>query len=266
MNELVAQSDSQMDMAIMRSPQLVLDEAKIAARALTDVISQKKKPVKFNGEQYLEFEDWLTIAKFYGLACRTYDPEPVSIDNGPETVVGAKARAEVVEVKSGRVIGAASAWCLRDEPNWRSKPWYQLGSMAQTRAGAKALRNLLSWVVVLAGYKTTPAEEMQNDAVEPIEADIVRERFPVSSSHAPDRNIVGDASIVSDILGKLVDMAQGDEDEAQKLLKFLTTYIKDGKESWVKVGDLDRIAKSNPKWIAVIHSKVSEHHRKSKAN
>ena len=32
--------------------------------------------------------------------------------------------------------------------------------MAQTRACAKALRNVLAWVVVLAGYAPTPAEEM----------------------------------------------------------------------------------------------------------
>lgn len=39
-------------------------------------------------------------------------------------------------------------------------PNFQLRSMAQTRAGAKAMRNALSWVVVLAGYRPTPAEEM----------------------------------------------------------------------------------------------------------
>jgi hypothetical protein len=32
--------------------------------------------------------------------------------------------------------------------------------MAQTRAGAKAMRNALAWVVVLAGYRPTPAEEL----------------------------------------------------------------------------------------------------------
>jgi hypothetical protein len=36
--------------------------------------------------------------------------------------------------------------------------------MAQTRAGSKALRNALAWVVVLAGYKPTPAEEMAEHA------------------------------------------------------------------------------------------------------
>jgi len=37
--------------------------------------------------------------------------------------------------------------------------------MAQTRAGAKAFRNRLAWVVVLAGYRPTPAEEMTEGTV-----------------------------------------------------------------------------------------------------
>ena len=36
--------------------------------------------------------------------------------------------------------------------------------MAQTRAQAKALRNVLAWVVVMAGYAPTPAEEMDGAA------------------------------------------------------------------------------------------------------
>ena len=39
-------------------------------------------------------------------------------------------------------------------------PLFQLRSMAQTRAAAKALRLALGWVVVLAGYKPTPSEEL----------------------------------------------------------------------------------------------------------
>ena len=38
--------------------------------------------------------------------------------------------------------------------------------MAQTRAGAKALRNALAWVVVLAGYRPTPAEELPGSGVD----------------------------------------------------------------------------------------------------
>jgi hypothetical protein len=40
------------------------------------------------------------------------------------------------------------------------KPLFQLRSMAQTRACAKALRQVFSWVVVLAGFKPSVAEEL----------------------------------------------------------------------------------------------------------
>lgn len=148
------------EMAVMREPAVVLEEARRAARALNDVIASKRKPVLFNGEQYLEYEDLQTLGRFYGLMAKTSDAEPVDVDG----VKGARAKAQVVEIKTGTTVGSAEAYCLRDEPNWSRKPWFQLASMAQTRAGAKALRNLLSWVVVMAGYKPTPAEEVVPDS------------------------------------------------------------------------------------------------------
>lgn len=56
-------------------------------------------------------------------------------------------------------------------------PLYQLASMAQTRACAKALRNVLARVVVLAGYRPTPAEEMTGVTV----IERPREQAPQSS-------------------------------------------------------------------------------------
>ena len=156
-NEVQVVEDIPSELAIARPPDVVLLEAKKAADALKDVISKKHKPVIFNGEQYLEFEDWQTVGNFYGLKAKTGEAEPVTIDG----VAGAKAKAEVIDIRSGRVVGGAEAYCLRDEPNWARKPWFQLASMAQTRAGSKSLRNILAWVVVLAGYRPTPAEEME---------------------------------------------------------------------------------------------------------
>jgi len=51
-----------------------------------------------------------------------------------------------------------------NEPNWSDKPLAQVASMAGTRAASKALRIGLSWVVVLAGYNPTPAEEFERDS------------------------------------------------------------------------------------------------------
>lgn len=139
-----------------RAPQDVLTEARNAAQALVQVIEGKKKPVKFNGETYLEFEDWQTVARFWGATVQTRETRFVEFGD----VQGFEATAEVFLVATGQVISRAESMCLNDEPNWNRKPLFQLRSMAQTRAAAKALRNVFAWVVVLAGYKPTPAEEM----------------------------------------------------------------------------------------------------------
>lgn len=142
--------------AMVRSPESVLAEAKIAAQALRDVIAQKSKPVTFNGEQYLEFEDWMTMARFYGITVKVVDSKPIDFGD----VRGFEARAVAIQISTGQEISSADAMCLSDEKNWSNKPLFQLRSMAQTRACSKALRNVLAWVAVLGGYRPTPAEEM----------------------------------------------------------------------------------------------------------
>ena len=173
----------QTDVGTFLPPDIVLENARTAARALADVISKKKKPVIMNGEQYLEFDDWQTVGQFYGYTVKTGEAILVEIDG----VKGAKAQADLIDVKTGMYLGGAEAYCMRDEDHWNTRPkyewqgegnnrkrvkvgdevvpWFQLASMAQTRAGSKALRNRLAWVVVLAGYRATPADEMTESTV-----------------------------------------------------------------------------------------------------
>ena len=139
---------------VSRPPQEVLDEARKAAQALADVLDKKKKKVTFNNETYLEFEDWQTLGRFYGITAQVDNTAYVEYDMAR----GFEARASALH--RGQVISSAEAICLDDERNWAGKPLFQLRSMAQTRALAKTLRNVLAWVVVLAGYRPTPAEEM----------------------------------------------------------------------------------------------------------
>lgn len=172
--ELTITQDQTNSLVMARPPEKVLAEAKMAAEALQGVIKGKEKPVIFNGAQYLEFEDWQVLGRFYGLTSKVVNTTPVDFGG----VRGFEARAVVLDMKTGMEISAADAMCLNDEEKWSSRPKYewkgsvktkigevpvpmfQLRSMAQTRACAKALRNVLAWVVVLAGYKPTPAEEM----------------------------------------------------------------------------------------------------------
>jgi hypothetical protein len=157
---VVQNNTESLELAINRDPAIVLAEAQKAAAALRDVISRKDKPVRFNGEQYLEFEDWQAVARFYGLTARVRSTAFVEFGEAQ----GFEATADVISVATGQILTSAESMCLNDERNWSNKPLFMLRSMAQTRAMAKSLRNVLSWVVVMAGYRPTPAEEMQGVA------------------------------------------------------------------------------------------------------
>lgn len=196
----------QQEVYLVREPEAILQEAKKAAQALISVISQKKDPVKFNGNQYIEFEDWQTVAKFYGITARVKHTQ--FIDYGG--VKGFEASAEAVRA-DGFILSSADAMCLNDEENWsvRAKfqwvngkrekigdvpvPFFQLRSMAQTRACAKALRNVLAWVVVLAGFKPTPAEEMVIDREDnyPSKPAAKTEAAPMPTNDVPGTKITG---------------------------------------------------------------------------
>jgi hypothetical protein len=138
-----------------RAPEIVLQEAAKAASALRELIERKPNKCVINGKTFLQFEDWQTLGRFYGV---TVAARATSyIEQG--RVRGYECHAEAIRA-DGQVISAAQAMCMDDEAKWQDKPLFQLRSMAQTRAQAKALRNVLAWVVVMAGYHPTPAEEM----------------------------------------------------------------------------------------------------------
>lgn len=145
------------EMAQSRAPEVVLREAQAAAAALTKVLAQKPKKVIVNDKQYLEFDDWQVLGRFYGVTAKVVDTNPINL-NG---VQGFEARA--VALYRGQEISAAESMCMNDEDRWSKRPMFQLRSMAQTRACAKVLRNVLSFVPVMAGYAATPAEEMDGE-------------------------------------------------------------------------------------------------------
>ena len=197
-NNTMMEVEQQKSISITRSPELILAEAKKAAIALHSIIDNKPKKVMMNGEQYLEFEDWQVLGKFYGITAKIVKTEPVEFGE----VRGFMARAVAIDNRTGMELSAADAMCLNDEDKWSTRtkykyvdildekgnkiwvkgangksrpksekvkdgevpvPAFQLRSMAQTRACAKCLRNILAWVVVMAGYRPQVAEEMTGD-------------------------------------------------------------------------------------------------------
>lgn len=133
-------------------------KAKRAADKLVDIVKKNGWSINLGGKSdHLMYEAWQTVGKYYGYTVKT-NAEFVEI----KELKGFKGNAEVIDNRSGLVIGGAEAYCLRDELNWKTKTFFQLASMAQTRAGSKALRQILGFVVALAGYNPTPYEEMEN--------------------------------------------------------------------------------------------------------
>jgi len=76
-----------------------------------------------------------------------------------------KAVVEVIN-QQGTVVSRGFAWCSNKESKKKSFEEYAIASMAQTRAIGKAYRNILSWIVKMAGYEATPAEEIDRDKME----------------------------------------------------------------------------------------------------
>jgi len=258
------------ELIVARPPELVLEEARRAAVALKEVIDRKPNPVLFNGEKYLEFEDWQTVGRFYGISPRIKSTNYVEFGE----IKGWEALADAVQVTSGNVVSSAEAMCLNDEPKWSARPKYewhyvkksggtsaedpgsaeliwekspdgksrpkkqrvlagdeavplfQLRSMAQTRACAKAMRNALAWVVVLAGFKPTPAEELDIPARNMGNAEIVQES---SVKVAPEQLEAIHAAMsecgvsMEALLAKadLKDLKDMDADEAPGAIKWI---------------------------------------------
>lgn len=65
-----------------------------------------------------------------------------------------------IRTPSGQIVGSAEAMCSRGEKTWAQRDDYALRSMAETRAESRAYRRAAGWIVHLAGYSPTPAEEM----------------------------------------------------------------------------------------------------------
>lgn len=137
---------------LMKPEEMTLAGRKALVELL--ILVKRRDPLVINGKQYLYFTDYQMLGAFFGTTAFVEKTETI-IEEKPSKggsftikhIVGYTARA--VAMKDGVAISAAEAICMTDEPNWAKKPLFQLLSMAQTRACAKALRNCLSWVVKL---------------------------------------------------------------------------------------------------------------------
>ena len=159
-------------------PAEVVVAASKVADALKNVLSSQNMIQQIQGKGYVKVEGWQTLASMLGVV-------PVVVWT-KEVDGGWEARVEA-RTLDGRVIGAAESMCTESEGgNWGKRATSNARrSMAQTRAISKALRGPLGFVVTLAGYQATPAEEMP--VAEPAQAPAPAAP-PVSAERADEIN------------------------------------------------------------------------------
>lgn len=136
------------------------------ATNLKDMIVKNKLFTNIRGKNYVNVEGWQIAGAFTG----TF-PIVESVDNLSDDKCY-RYRAEVsLRDKDGNKVGYGVAICTNKEVGKTNFDEYAVASMAQTRAVGKAYRMKIGWLLKVAGYETTPAEEMDAVAAEVVEED-----------------------------------------------------------------------------------------------
>ena len=169
-NEIVVSESISLGVIRASDPNDVIKRATAIAKALAKVIEDQKLFSVISGRKFVRVEGWSTLGAMLGVLPREVSVERLE-DGGYLAVV------ELIRTTDCAVVGRGSAICGMDEKTWGNRPEYARRSMAITRATGKAYRLGFSWIVTLAGFEATPAEEMGDDVIE----GHVREAAPVTT-------------------------------------------------------------------------------------
>lgn len=113
--------------------------------------------------EYVTVEGWEVLGTFLGIVPVTTIIEEIKSKQG--VVVGYRARATLYQnpiIENDEIIGGtviARAEAEADKSGFQ-KDKFAIASMAQTRALGKAYRMGLSWIMKMAGFEGTFAEDM----------------------------------------------------------------------------------------------------------
>lgn len=153
------------------------------ADELSKIVRGKNLVKRIGNSDHVLVDAWCLLGSMLGVFPATEWTRPVLDHEGQK--IGWEARV-VARTRDGAMVGAAEAECLRSEKTWAGRDDYALRSMAQTRATSKALRQPLGFVVHLAGFNATPAEEMPTapDTDSNVISDSMRKRLYALSKKA----------------------------------------------------------------------------------
>jgi hypothetical protein len=140
-------------------PAAIVAQATRIAEVIKPLIKERNLYKRIGNSDHVYIDAWTLTGSMLGVFATTVRTWEIGDNEG----YGAAVEARTL---TGFVVGRAEAVVMRDEEvggkrKWLMAPRFQLISMAQTRGASKALRMPLGFVMQLAGYDATPAEEME---------------------------------------------------------------------------------------------------------
>jgi hypothetical protein len=141
------------------TPHAIVARATAIADVIAPLIRERQLAKRIGQSEHVFLEGWTLAGTMLGVFAVTVRTWEIGDDDGYGATVEARTLA-------GGLVGRADAVVMRSEEvggkcKWLEAPAFQLLSMAQTRGSSKALRTPHGFVMKLAGYDTTPAEEME---------------------------------------------------------------------------------------------------------
>lgn len=186
----------------------------------TPIITKKKQgdgSYLQETKNYVNVEGWQFAGASMGIFPKIVEEERIVEDgkvswssfgkNQEAPIYKYKVTVELEQIATGKIVGRAVALCSNQEAKKKTFDEYAVLSMAQTRATGKAFRITLGWIMKLAGYEATPAEEIQ----------------PEEGDYGADEQEDGVVTMPIGDIKTLVDMKLGAMSAAEKV-KFLKTH------------------------------------------
>lgn len=132
-----------------------LKDIQVFSAEVKKFIHENKLWTNVQGRPYVNVEGWQFMGGMLGITANVKELENLSSDKE------LKYRAVVELYRGDQLVSSGVAICSNKESGKSSFAEYAIASMCQTRAIGKAYRIYLGWVMKMAGFESTPLEEMQ---------------------------------------------------------------------------------------------------------
>jgi hypothetical protein len=153
-------------------PTEVIQRAAKVATALKDILHKQRLTTRIGSNDHVQVEGWQTLGSMLGVfpvpsseveEIAWPDIVPTKLQRAKDDGLSFGFKASYnAQTLTGAVVGGGEADCRRTESKWMTRDDHALKSMAQTRAQSKALKAPMGFIVTMAGYEATPAEEMDS--------------------------------------------------------------------------------------------------------